>query len=135
MVVFEKNTDSCKLATIVLRGATNNLLDDVERAIEDAVSLYRSVIKDPRFVYGGGATEMFLSQQLEAEANKIKTLDQYSFRQYAQSFEIIPRILVENAGVNANDAISKWHKLTVEKQHSIDINKNGELTSSDTLQV
>lgn len=59
----------------MLRGATNNLLDDVERAIDDGVNLYRSTVKDSRFVYGGGATEMLLSQLLEAEANKIKTLD------------------------------------------------------------
>jgi T-complex protein 1 subunit theta len=60
VVIFEKNTDQCKLATIVLRGATNNLLDDVERAIEDGVNLYRSIVKDGRFVYGGGATEMVI---------------------------------------------------------------------------
>jgi len=58
VVIFEKNTDNCKLATIVLRGATNNLLDDVERAIDDGVNLYRCAVKDNRFVYGGGATEM-----------------------------------------------------------------------------
>lgn len=49
------------MATIVLRGATNNLLDDVERAIDDGVNLYRSAIKDRRFVYGGGATEMVIN--------------------------------------------------------------------------
>lgn len=63
------------MATIVLRGATNNLLDDIERAIDDGVHLYRSTIKDPRFVYGGGAAEIFLAQALETEANKIKSLD------------------------------------------------------------
>jgi T-complex protein 1 subunit theta len=58
VVVFEKNTDNCKLATLVLRGATTSLLDDIERAIDDGVNLYRSMIKDNRFVYGGGATEI-----------------------------------------------------------------------------
>lgn len=68
------------MATIVLRGATTNQLDDIERAIDDAVNVYRSTIKDGRFVYGGGATEIALQQKLEEEASKIKTLDQYSFR-------------------------------------------------------
>ena len=58
VTIFQKNTDSCKLATIVLRGATTNQLDDVERAIDDAVNVFRSTIRDGRFVYGGGATEI-----------------------------------------------------------------------------
>lgn len=61
VTIFEKNTDSCKLATIVLRGATNNQLEDIERAIDDAVNVYRSAIVDGRFVYGGGAVEIALS--------------------------------------------------------------------------
>ena len=60
VTVFDKNTETCRLATIVLRGATNNQLDDIERAIDDAVNCYRSSIRDGRFVYGGGATEMVL---------------------------------------------------------------------------
>lgn len=59
--MFERQTDTCRLATIVLRGATNNVLDDIERAIDDGVNLYRSALKDPRFVYGGGATEIYVA--------------------------------------------------------------------------
>lgn len=58
VTVFHRETETCKLATIVLRGATNNQLDDVERAIDDAVNVYRSSIRDGRFVYGGGTSEI-----------------------------------------------------------------------------
>lgn len=60
VTIFDRNSDQCKLATIVLRGATNNLLEDIERAIDDGVNTFKSIIKDPRFVYGGGATEIVL---------------------------------------------------------------------------
>ncbi|KAM3146229.1 hypothetical protein pb186bvf_001574 [Paramecium bursaria] len=135
VTIFERESDVCKLSTIVLRGATQNHLDDIERAIDDGVNLYRSLVKDQRFVYGGGSTEIRLAQLLENEANKIKSLDQYAYRQYAQSFEIIPRILVENAGLNQNEVLAKLHKLNSEKPHTINVYKGGELVPSESVDV
>ncbi|CAD8076657.1 unnamed protein product [Paramecium sonneborni] len=134
VTIFEKQSDTCKLATIVLRGATQNLLDDIERAIDDGVSCYRSLLKDSRFVYGGGATEIKLAQLLEQEANKIKSIDQYAYRQYAQAFEIIPRILIENAGLAQNEMMAQLHKLNSEKPHSLNI-QTATLTPSQDLKV
>ncbi|CAK60513.1 unnamed protein product (macronuclear) [Paramecium tetraurelia] len=134
VTIFEKQSDTCKLATIVLRGATQNLLDDIERAIDDGVSCYRSLIKDARFVYGGGATEIKLAQLLEQEANKIKSIDQYAYRQYAQAFEIIPRILIENAGLAQNEMMAQMHKLNSEKPHSLNIS-TATLSPSQDLKV
>lgn len=74
VTIFEKNTDNCKLATIVLRGATTNQLDDVERAIDDAVNVFRSTIRDGRFVYGGGATEIVFLLCLNGNSNYRKDL-------------------------------------------------------------
>jgi len=58
LVVFKRETQDCKLSTIILRGSTRNLLEDIERAIDDAINVYRSVLKDPAFVPGAGSTEM-----------------------------------------------------------------------------
>lgn len=58
VTVFRKDSETCKLTTIVLRGSTMNLLDDIERAIDDGVNCYRCMLKDPRFVYGAGANEI-----------------------------------------------------------------------------
>jgi len=55
LTVFRRNTDDCKLSTIILRGSTKNILEDIERAIDDAVNVFRSVIKDPHFVPGAGS--------------------------------------------------------------------------------
>lgn len=64
VTVFKKDTETCKLTTIVLRGSTMNLLDDVERAIDDAVNCYRCLIRDPRFVFGGSAVELVTNSKL-----------------------------------------------------------------------
>ena len=55
--MFKRNTDDCKLSTIVLRGSTTNILEDIERAIDDGVHVFRSLIRYPDFVPGGGSTE------------------------------------------------------------------------------
>ena len=58
LIVFKRNTDDCKLSTIVLRGSTKNILEDVERAIDDGVNVFRSIVKEPSFVPGAGSTEV-----------------------------------------------------------------------------
>jgi len=93
----------------VLRGSTHNLLDDIERAIDDAANVFKNICKDSKFVAGAGAIEIDIARKLEDLANSIKTLDQYAVRQFGKSFEIIPRILAENAGLNADNIISKLH--------------------------
>jgi len=109
VVVIQRENEDCKLATIVLRGSTNNILDDIERAIEDGVSAYRNLCKDRRYVGGAGAAEIQLAKELENQGSNITTLDQYSFKQYAKAFEIFPRILCENAGLNADNMITKMY--------------------------
>ena len=70
----------------------------MERAVDDGVNVFKSLIKDQRFVPGAGAAEMGLSTRLETYANTIHGLEQYSINKYAKSLELIPRILIENAG-------------------------------------
>ena len=63
--MFKRNTEDCKLSTIVLRGSTTNILEDIERAIDDGVHVFRTLIRHPEFVSGGGSTEtvfFFLSR-------------------------------------------------------------------------
>lgn len=135
VVVFERDSADCKLSTIVLRGSTHNLLDDIERAIDDGVNAFKNLVKDPRFITGAGAIEIQLAKELDNYANTITTLDQYAFRQYAKAFEIFPRILAENAGQNADLILTKlYSSLSNNVIPGLDI-ENGQVKSIDELDI
>ena len=57
VVIFKRDTIDCKLSTIILRGSTNNILEDIERAIDDGVHVFRSLIRNPELVPGAGSFE------------------------------------------------------------------------------
>jgi T-complex protein 1 subunit theta len=109
VTVFRQESDSAvtRTATIVLRGATQNHLDDVERAIDDGVNVIKAITKDPRLVPGAGATEMQLIERIGAFADKTPGLPQYAIRKYAEAFEVVPRTLAESAGLNAPEVLAR----------------------------
>lgn len=57
VVIFKRDTEDCKLSTIILRGSTNNILEDIERAIDDGVHVFRSLIRNPELIPGAGSFE------------------------------------------------------------------------------
>jgi len=96
-----------RIATIVVRGATQHLLDEIERAVDDAANLVRCVSrKDPRFVPGGGATEIELAHQLQQYGATVAGLEQYGVLRFAEAFEIVPKVLARNAGLNETKVIA-----------------------------
>ena len=107
IVVFGQEEDDSKLSTIILRGATQNVLDDLERAIDDGVNIYRALTRDGRYVAGGGAVEMELQKELTKIAEATPGLDQYAMRKYASSFEVIPRMLAEVSGSNGTNMVTQ----------------------------
>eukprot|EP00906_Rhabdomonas_costata_P024704 RCo035475 len=107
VLVFRQEKETCRISTIVVRGPTQNILDDVERAIDDGVNSYKSLCRDGRLMPGGGACEMELSRRLTTVAEATPEVHQYAMRKYAQAFEIIPTTLAEVSGHNATNAITK----------------------------
>jgi T-complex protein 1 subunit theta len=105
----EEATVVTRTATIVIRGATQNQLDDVERAIDDGVSVVKAVTKDPRLVPGAGATEIQLVERISALADRTPGLPQYAIQKYAEAFEVIPRTLAESAGLAATEVLSRLY--------------------------
>jgi len=79
IIKLATNLDDTRYSTIVLRGNTKNTLDDIERAIDDAVNVFKCMANDGRFCPGAGATEIRLSSALETEANLVKGLDRYAY--------------------------------------------------------
>jgi T-complex protein 1 subunit theta len=109
VTVFRQDGEITKTATIVLRGATQDFLDDVERAIDDGVNVVKAITKDRRLVPGAGATEMQLIERVGAFGERTPGLMQYSIRKYADAFEVIPRTLAESAGLDATEVLSRLY--------------------------
>lgn len=92
-----KNPKAC---TILLRGASKDVLNEIERNFQDAMNVARNVMIDPMLVPGGGACEMEIAKLLEEKAKSVTGVTQWPFRALARSFEVIPRTLIQNCGAN-----------------------------------
>ncbi|KAL1900193.1 T-complex protein 1 subunit theta [Sporothrix stenoceras] len=107
VTVFRQETDGVtRTATLVLRGATQNHLDDVERAVDDGVNVVKAITKDARLVPGAGSTETQLVERLQAFGEKTPGLAQYAIKKYGEAFEVVPRTLAESAGLDATEVLS-----------------------------
>ncbi|KAJ1306027.1 hypothetical protein OPQ81_010740 [Rhizoctonia solani] len=107
---FGSAAEKSKTATIVLRGATANTLDDMERAIDDGVNVIKALVKDDRLVPGAGATEIELAKRVENYGASLKGLSQHAVRRYASALEILPSTLAENAGLDMTEVVSKLYE-------------------------
>lgn len=92
-----KNPKAC---TIILRGASKDVLNEVDRNFQDAMNVARNVMLEPYLVPGGGAGEMEIARLLEEKAKSVTGVYQWPFRALARAFEVIPRTLIQNCGAN-----------------------------------
>lgn len=90
-----KNPKAC---TILLRGASKDVLNEIERNLQDAICVARNVALEPRLLPGGGAVEMSVSQALVEKSKSIEGIQQWPYRAVALALEVIPRTLAQNCG-------------------------------------
>ena len=109
VTVFRQENDATRTATLVIRGATQNHLDDIERAIDDGVNVIKAITRDPKLVPGAGATEMQLIERISTFGEKTPELSQYAIKKYAEAFEVIPRTLAESAGLDATEVLASLY--------------------------
>ena len=94
----------CKKATactVVLRGPSKDVLQEIDRNLQDAMFVARNVMFEPRLCPGGGASEMAISCRLNDKSKTISGIQQYPYKAVADALEVIPRTLVQNCGGNA----------------------------------
>eukprot|EP00186_Timspurckia_oligopyrenoides_P001371 CAMPEP_0182441238 /NCGR_PEP_ID=MMETSP1172-20130603/185_1 /TAXON_ID=708627 /ORGANISM="Timspurckia oligopyrenoides, Strain CCMP3278" /LENGTH=546 /DNA_ID=CAMNT_0024635413 /DNA_START=70 /DNA_END=1710 /DNA_ORIENTATION=- len=94
-VVDCKTPRSC---SIVLRGGSKDVLNEIERNLLDAMCVARNIILNPRLVPGGGAIEMTVSQHIATKARSIEGVGQFPYAAVGEALEVIPRTLIENCG-------------------------------------
>ncbi len=89
-----------KACTILLRGASKDILNEVERNLQDAMHVARNIYMDPRLVAGGGAVEMEVSRWLVTKAKSLTGVIQGPYKAIASALEVIPRTIASNCGAN-----------------------------------
>lgn len=96
-----------KAVTFLIRGGSQRVVDEVERAIHDALMVVKDVIERPYFVPGGGAPEAYMATKLRAWAQSLSGREQLAVEKFAEALESIPISLARNSGMNPIDAITQ----------------------------
>ncbi len=104
-MVFVEECKNPKAVSILIRAGLERLIDETERALNDAICVVIDVVKDNKMVAGGGAVEGELSKRIRDYASKVGGREQLAIEAFADSLEIIPTTLAENAGLDVIDII------------------------------
>ncbi|EGW34623.1 component of chaperonin-containing T-complex [Spathaspora passalidarum NRRL Y-27907] len=126
-----------RTATIVIRGATQNNLDDIERAIDDGVNSIKGLLKDDRLLPGAGAIEIELIKRITQYGETTPGLLQLAIKNFAKAFEVIPRVLIETSGFDSTEVLAKLHAAHSEEPGlNVGINiDDGELVDISTIGI
>jgi thermosome len=103
--IFVEEVDDARAVTLILRGGTDHVVDEVERAIEDALGVVAATLEDGKVLPGGGAPETQLSLQLRDYADSVGGREQLAVESFADAIDVIPRTLAENAGLDPIDSL------------------------------
>ena len=134
-ILIRRDSENNKISTVILRGTTNDMLDNLERVVNCGVNAYRAVCRNPVFVAGAGAIDMYLCEKLKEYAKTVTSLDQYAIEAFGESFEVIPRTILENSGFNVNEKISTLRAKNI-KNPTLGINvKTGDMEDAFTMGV
>jgi len=133
--VFIEGCENPKALSILLRGGSKKVVDEAERSVHDALMTIKDVIEYPYVIPGGGATEAVISQQIREWSNSLEGRAQLAAEQFADSIEIIPVVLAENAGMDPIDTQAQLRsKITSnEPRYGIDVlnKKIADMTSKN----
>ena len=136
--VFVEGCKHPKSVTLLLRGGSQRVVDEVERSVHDALMVVKDVIENPSIVAGGGAPETFAATKLRSWAKSLEGREQLAAEKFADALESIPLTLSENAGMDPIDTLtllrSKQQK--GEKWTGIDVMKGkiANMKSSDIIE-
>ncbi|XP_049821702.1 T-complex protein 1 subunit eta [Aethina tumida] len=122
---FFKGCPNAKTCTMILRGGSEQFLEETERSLHDAIMIVRRTIKNDAIVAGGGAIEMELSRMLRDHSRTIAGKEQLLIGAIAKSLEVIPRQLCDNAGFDATNILNKLRQKHAQGNcwYGVDINK------------
>jgi len=134
-MIIVRDCKNAKSVSILLRGATEHVLDEMQRALEDAVGVLASVVTGSKIVAGAGAVEIEVARQLGRYSESLSGREQLAAKAMADAIEVIPVTLAENAGLDAIDVLvelkaahdkgKKWEGVNVFTGKTMDAWKEG----------
>ncbi|SJL01150.1 probable CCT2-chaperonin of the TCP1 ring complex, cytosolic [Armillaria ostoyae] len=110
--------------TVVLRGSTNQMVDEADRSLHDALSVLSQTVKETRTVLGGGCSEMLMSCAVDEEVRKIKGKKAIAVEAFGRALRQIPTILADNAGYDSSDLVSRLRAAHYEGQTDAGLDMN-----------
>lgn len=106
-MIFVEGCKDPKAVSLLVRGGTEHVVDEVERAVHDGVSVISATIEDGKMVAGGGAPEIEVAKQLREYSETVGGREALAINAFADALEIVPRTLAENAGLDPIDILVK----------------------------
>ena len=104
-MIFVEECSVAKSVTLFVRGSTKHIVDEIVRAIEDAIGVVAATVEDDKVVAGGGAPEIAMAKKLKDYADSINGREQLAVNAFAEALEIVPKTLAENAGLDSIDSL------------------------------
>jgi thermosome len=101
----ESEDEASHGVTLLLRGSTDHVVDELERGLTDALDVVSQTVADGRVLAGGGAIEVELASRLRDYADSVTGREQLAIEAFADSLELVPRVLAENAGIDSIDTL------------------------------
>jgi len=103
--VFIEGCKNPRSVTVLIRGGSQRVVDEVDRSLHDALMVVKDVVENPSIVAGGGSPEAYLAAELNEWSSSSEGREQLAIKQYAEAFESIPLTIAENAGMDPIDTI------------------------------
>ena len=104
--VFIEGCKEARSVSMLIRGGTQRVVDEVDRSIHDALMVTKDVIEKPAIVAGGGAPEAYAAAQLKTWADSFDGREQLAIKKFAEALESIPLTIAENAGMDPIDTMA-----------------------------
>ena len=134
--VFVEGCKHPKSVSLLLRGGSQRVVDEVERSVHDAIMVVRDVMEFPSIVAGGGAPETYVATKLRSWSKSLEGREQLAAEKFAEAMESIPLALAENAGMDPIDTLAtlRSKQLKGEKWTGIDVLK-GRVSNMKTSDI
>jgi thermosome len=136
--VFIEGCKHPKSVTLLLRGGSQRVVDEVERSVHDAIMVVKDVMENPSIVAGGGAPETFAATKIRSWAKSLEGREQLAAEKFADALETIPLTLAENAGMDPIDTLASLRSRQIkgEKWTGVDVMKAriANMKSSDIIE-